>query len=214
MADYPPDAEPYPSPQPATKIVGITGGIGSGKSTVSGILEQLGYRVYNSDFRAKHIVNENLNLKNSIINLLGADAYDAEGNYDRRFVASKVFGDDDLLSRLNGLIHPGVALDFQSWVTNSGQKIVFKETALLFELGLHQSCSKSLLVTADDKIRIKRVMDRDGRTYREVESVMQKQMPEKEKIRLADYVIYNNSTLEELEEQTKLFLQNLLSELT
>jgi dephospho-CoA kinase len=81
--------------------------------------------------------------------------------------------------------------------------LVFKETALLFELKLNQQCYKSILVTAEDNIRIKRVMDRDGKTYREVQAVMEKQMPEKDKIKLADCIIYNNTNLEDLKEQTE-----------
>jgi dephospho-CoA kinase len=96
-----------------------------------------------------------------------------------------------------------VALDFKNWVLQQKNYLIFKETALLFELKLNLQCYKSLLVTADDNIRAKRVMDRDGKTYREVKSIMEKQMSEKEKIRFADYVIYNNTDLQDLEKQTE-----------
>ena len=94
-------------------------------------------------------------------------------------------------------------LDFENWVTSQSAEFVFKETALLFELKLNESCYKSLLVTADENIRIKRVMDRDGKTYREVEAVMDKQMPEKDKVKKADFVIYNNSNIEDLKTETE-----------
>ena len=191
------------------KIIGLTGGIGSGKSTVAGFIEELGFPVYYSDVRAKEIVNDNENLKNDIRKLLGENAYDQSGRYNRKYVADLVFNNEELLKQLNGLIHPAVRLDFENWVATQSTEFVFKETALLFELKLHESCYKSLLVTADDNIRIKRVMDRDGKTYREVVAVMTKQMPEKDKVKKADFVIYNNSSLEDLKTETEKILLKL-----
>lgn len=190
-------------PEPSPKIIGLTGGIGSGKTTVARFIEELGFPVYYSDDRAKSIVNDDENLKVKIKELLGTDAYDENGLYDRKFVAGKVFNNKDLLHQLNEIIHPAVRIDFEDWVKKQTKYLVFKETALLFELKLNRQCYKSLLVTAEDNIRIKRVMDRDGKTYREVETVMEKQMPEKDKIRLADCIIYNNTNLEDLREQTE-----------
>ena len=185
------------------KIIGLTGGIGSGKSTVAGFIEELGFPVYYSDVRAKEIVNDNENLKNEISKLLGENAYDESGRYNRKYVADLVFNNDELLKQLNGLIHPAVKLNFENWVASQKTEFVFKETALLFELKLNEGCYKSILVTADDNIRIKRVMDRDGKTYREVEAVMDKQMPEKDKVKKADFVIYNNSNIEDLKTETE-----------
>lgn len=191
------------------KIIGLTGGIGSGKTTVAKIIEEMGFPVYYSDDEAKNIVNKDSVLKEKIKELLGENAYDENGFYNRKFVAEKVFNNDELLKKLNSLIHPAVKIDFENWVANQNSEFVFKETALLFELKLNESCYKSLLVTADDNIRIKRVMDRDGKTYREIETIMQKQMPEKEKLKLADFVVYNNSDLEHLRKETEKFLQAL-----
>lgn len=193
---------------PPPKIIGLTGGIGSGKTSVAKILENKGFPVYYSDDRAKDIADIDSELKEKIILLLGKEAY-LEGKYNRKFVAGKIFNDAELLNRLNSLIHPAVKQDFEKWLASQTAEYVFKETALLFELKLHDHCHKSLLVTADDNLRIKRTMDRDGKTYREVEAVMHKQMPEKEKIKLADYIIYNNSDLEDLRKETELFLNNL-----
>jgi len=123
--------------------------------------------------------------------------------YDRKFVADKVFNNKDLLEQLNLIIHPAVRNDFEDWVKKQTKYLIFKETALLFELKLNKECYKSILVTAEDNIRIKRVMDRDGKTYREVQSIMEKQMPEKDKIKLADCIIYNNTNLEDLKEHTE-----------
>lgn len=188
--------------QPSTKIIGITGGIGSGKSLVSKFIEELGFPVYNSDFWAKELVNVDDDLKQKIIALLGENSYEENGKYNRKFVGEKVFEDENLLTSLNEIIHPAVKIHFENWVNTQTNEFVFKETALLFELKLNLGCYKSILVTADDNLRMKRVMDRDGKTYREVEAIMQKQMPEKEKIKLADYVIYNNSDLASLKEKT------------
>lgn len=192
-----------PDPLPAPKIIGLTGGIGSGKTTVAQYIEDFGFPVYYSDDRAKNIVNENDDLKSKIKELLGSEAYDENGLYDRKFVAEKVFNNDDLLEGLNGIIHPAVRTDFEDWVKAQKKYLVFKETALLFELKLNQQCYKSILVTAEDNIRMKRVMDRDGKTYREVQAIMEHQMPEKEKIKLADCIIYNNTNLEDLKEHTE-----------
>ncbi|REC47001.1 dephospho-CoA kinase [Chryseobacterium pennipullorum] len=190
-------------PEPAPKIIGLTGGIGSGKTTVARFIEEFGFPVYYSDDRAKTIVNDNEDLKIKIKDLLGAESYDENGLYDRKFVADKVFNNQDLLHQLNEIIHPAVRIDFEDWIKRQTKYLVFKETALLFELKLNRQCYKSLLVTAEDNIRIKRVMDRDDKTYREVQAVMEKQMPEKDKIKIADCIIYNNTNLEELKEQTE-----------
>lgn len=191
------------------KIVGLTGGIGSGKSTVARFIEEKGSPVYNSDYWAKEIVNVDEVSKLKIINLLGENAY-LDGKYNRKFVSKKVFSDENLLKSLNAIIHPAVKNHFENWVLVQNSEIIFKETALLFELNLNEQCWKSILVTADDAIRMKRVMERDGKTYREVEAVMEKQMPEKEKIKLADLVIYNNSGLENLKIQTEKVLMEIM----
>ncbi len=190
-------------PDSASKIIGLTGGIGSGKTTVAKFIEDCGFPVYYSDVRAKTIVNDNADLKQRIKDLLGNDSYDENDLYNRKFVGERVFNNDELLHHLNSIIHPAVRIDFEQWVAQQKKYLVFKETALLFELKLHLQCYKSLLVTAEDNIRIKRVMDRDGKTYREVESVMNNQMPEKDKIKMADFVIYNNTNLDDLREQTE-----------
>ena len=192
--------------RPEKKIIGLTGGIGSGKSTAAKFIEELGFPVYYSDDRAKDIVNDDEDLKKKIIELLGEKAYDENGFYDRKFVAGIVFNDDELRLQLNALIHPAVKIDFENWVANQNSEFVFKETALLFELKLNESCYKSVLVTADDNIRIKRVMDRDQKTYREIETVIDKQMPEKDKIKRADFVIFNNEGIDELKSATEKML--------
>ena len=159
------------------KLIGLTGGIGSGKTTAARIIEEAGFPVYYSDIRAKNIVNENAELKR---------------------IAEQVFCNDEKLSLLNSLIHPAVKEDFEKWLAQQNTKTAFKETALLFELGLNEECWKTILITAEENQRIKRVMDRDGRTYRQVKEIIDKQMPEAEKIKLADFIIINNGNLENL----------------
>ena len=193
----------------AKKIIGLTGGIGSGKTTVAKFIEEMGFPVYFSDDRAKNIVNDDEALKNKIKELLGEEAYDENGFYNRKYVSGIVFNDDEMRLQLNALIHPAVKIDFENWVENQNSEFVFKETALLFELKLNESCYKSVLVTADDNIRIKRVMDRDQKTYREIEAVIDKQMPEKDKIKRADFVIFNNEGIDELKTATEKMMVEL-----
>lgn len=191
------------------KLVGLTGGIGSGKTTVARIIMESGFPVYFSDVRAKELVNESDYLRNEIKNFLGEKAYDENGLYDTKYVSAKVFADAELLERLNKTIHPAVRLDFENWRNAQTSKIIFKETALLFELEINKDCNASLLVTAEDNIRVKRVMDRDGKTYREVQTILEMQMPEKDKIKNADFVINNNSTLEDLQDATEEVLKEI-----
>ncbi|PIE50429.1 MAG: dephospho-CoA kinase [Flavobacteriales bacterium] len=196
-------------PEPEPKIIGLTGGIGSGKTTVAKFIKELGFAVYNSDVRAKNIVNDNPILKAKIIQLLGEEAYQG-GVYNTKFVAEKVFENDELLQQLNQIIHPAVKQDFENWVSQQSGKFVFKETALLFELKLHEQCYQSILVTANDKMRIKRVMDRDDKTYREVEMIVNAQMPEKDKMNLADFVIENNADVEALKLATQELMKKFI----
>lgn len=190
------------------KIIGITGGIGSGKSTVAKFIEERGFPVYNSDFWAKEIVNFDENLKSKIKNLLGEIAY-SDGKYDRKFVAAMVFNDENLLRSLNQIIHPAVKNHFENWVSGQNSEFVFKETALLFELRLNENCYKTILVTADEEIRIRRAMERDGRSREEILAIISRQMPESEKIKLADFVIQNNASLQALETETFTVLEQL-----
>ena len=191
------------------KIVGLTGGIGSGKTTVAKLLESKGYSVYYSDIRAKEIVNNNAFLKTRIIQLLGDKAYDQDGKYNRKWVAQNVFNNEKLLLELNKIIHPAVKSDFEFWVREQKGDFIFKETALLFELNLDKNCFKTILVTADESLRIKRAMERDGKTYQEIENIIQKQIPEKEKRKRADLIIENNTDLENLGKEVERMLLEL-----
>lgn len=194
------------SEQHFPKLIGITGGIGSGKTAVAKIIENSGYPVYYSDDRAKDIVNDNAKLKTEISKLLGENAYDEKGNYNRKWVAQQIFNDDEKRLALNALIHPAVRLDFENWRYNQTSNWIFKETALLFELGLDKDCDTTILVTADEETRIRRVMMRDNKTREEVWKIIQKQMPEEEKRQKADFIIENHSDISQLEEQVRTLL--------
>ncbi|MGZ5211874.1 MAG: dephospho-CoA kinase, partial [Kaistella sp.] len=112
----------------ARKIIGLTGGIGSGKSTVAKFIEEMGFPVYYSDVRAKDIVNDDEVLRHKIKALLGEESYNENGLYDRKFVSGMVFNDEEILLQLNALIHPAVKLDFENWVARQNTPFVFKET--------------------------------------------------------------------------------------
>ncbi len=175
------------------KLIGITGGIGAGKSTVSKICKHLGFKVYNSDDRAKEIVSENSNIKKRIISLFGNNVY-KNGVLDRKFLSDKIFNDKSSLQNINSIIHPAVKKDFKNWViNNSNEKILFKESALLFESGAYKELDKIILIVSDKNLRISRVLNRDKlRKKKEIESIIDKQINEVDAIKYADLVINNN----------------------
>ena len=175
------------------KLVGITGGIGAGKSTVSKICKHLGFKVYNSDDRAKEIVSEDSNIKKRIISFFGNNVY-KNGVLDRKFLSDKIFNNKSSLQNINSIIHPAVKKDFKNWViNNSNEKILFKESALLFESGAYKELDKIILIVSDKNLRISRVLNRDKiRTKKEIKSIIDKQINEVDAIKYADIVIDNN----------------------
>ena len=189
--------------------VGLTGGIGSGKSTVSKILISKGFSVYNSDNRAKWLMNNNDNLKSNIISIFGNQSYIKE-SLNRKFISSKVFNDSLKLKELNNLVHPLVALDFNNWLSNQNTNdIVFKEAAILIESGAHKEMDKIIVVACPKNIRIERVLKRDGNNSESVDKRMQNQMSENEKINYADFVINNSGSKSDLLKE----LESVISEL-
>ena len=156
------------------------------------------------------VTNENQDIQQKIIYLLGEKAYE-NGVYNRSFVANCVFNNNELLQKLNEIIHPAVRQDFLDFVDRQNSQFIFKETAILFELGLDKDCDEVILVTANTEMRIERVMVRDGRTRQEIEQIIAKQMPENEKIQISDYVIYNNQNdFSELEHTVDFILKFIL----
>ncbi|MEC8702777.1 MAG: dephospho-CoA kinase [Bacteroidota bacterium] len=175
------------------KLIGITGGIGAGKSTVSTICKHLGFKVYNSDQRAKEIVSEDSIIKKKLISFFGNNVY-KNGVFDRKFLSDKIFNDKSSLQQINSIIHPAVKKDFNSWVIhNLNEKILFKESALLLESGAYKELDKIILIVSDKNLRVSRVLNRDqNRSKKEIESIIDKQIDEVDAIKYADIVIDNN----------------------
>lgn len=173
--------------------IGVTGGIGSGKSLVCRVIEAMGYPVFYSDYIARTITETDPKIKEQVQALFGFNIY-TNGKLNRKKVAELVFADNALLAKLNSIIHPAVARSFEQWcMQNSNSKLVFKEAAILFETGIYRELHKTILVSAPEELRIKRVIERDGVSELEVRARMAKQMPEEEKKRLADFIIDNSS---------------------
>jgi dephospho-CoA kinase len=177
------------------KIIGITGGIGSGKTTVCLLFESMGIPVYYADIQAKKIMNSNPTLKKKVKDLLGDEAYFANGKLNRVYVASKIFSDKEMLSQINQLVHPMVQEDSKRWSEQFRKDeipYVIKEAALLVENGSYRSLDSLIVVTCPQETRIQRVIKRDKTTYEAVLKKLKIQLPEDEKIKVADFVIDNS----------------------
>lgn len=171
--------------------VGLTGGIGSGKTTVSAYFRKLGVPVYDSDSRARQLMEQDRGLRRSIIELLGPRAYTG-GALNRTYIASRVFEDKPLLEKLNSLVHPAVRKDFRAWAASQHAPYILQEAAVLFENGAYRDFDRMILVTAPREARIQRVMKRDATSRESVIARMKNQWETSRKIPLADYVIEND----------------------
>ncbi len=172
------------------KIVGLTGGIGSGKTTVAKLFSELGVPVYIADIEAKKLTNSSSVIRRKLIKLLGNETY-LNGSLNRKYVADKIFADEALLNAVNAIIHPKVAAHFKKWVLNQKTNYVIKEAAILFENGSYKECDVVILVTAPKALRIERVKTRDNATQSEIEQRMDNQWSDSKKKKLADIVIEN-----------------------
>lgn len=175
--------------------VGITGNIGSGKSTVARIFSILGIPIYDADSRAKAVMVENQSLVQAIKKLLGEDSYSSDDSLNRAYISQKVFSNSSLLQGLNALVHPAVFNDFDDWVLTQNAPYVLKEAALLIESGSYKTLDKLIVVTAPVEIRLKRSILRDASNEAAIRDRMKNQMPEEEKIKLAHFCIQNNEQL-------------------
>ena len=170
--------------------VGITGGIGSGKTTIANYFSsEFGIPVYYADTEAKALMNTEA-LQNPIKKLLGEASY-VNGKLDRKYVAGKVFNDQEALEQLNQIVHPAVGKHFKKWCTRQDAPYVLKEAAILFENGTASALDYTILITAPKNVRIQRVLERDHSTPEEIENRMNKQWDDGKKIPLADFVIEN-----------------------
>ena len=178
--------------------VGLTGGIGSGKTTVSNFLLDYGIPVYNSDCKGKTLMNTNLELKNNIVSIFGERVYD-NGILNTNLLSSIVFNDSSKIEQLNNLVHPKVAQDSNQWVgKNNNKPILVKEAAILIESGAYLNMDKIILVVSEKSTRINRVSKRDNSDLKSIEKRINHQLTDNEKIKYADYIIENNSSLENL----------------
>ena len=172
--------------------LGLTGGIGSGKTLVCSILEKLGVPVYYADSAARRLMNSDAKLRNGIVGIFGAEVYNG-AVLNRDLLARKVFGNQEMLEKLNAMVHPAVRKDYSGWVES--QKVapyVVEEAAILFESGADRLMDGSVLVYAPEALRIKRVMKRDGVDEEAVRNRMIHQMDEDKKKKRADHIIYND----------------------
>lgn len=175
------------------KLIGITGGIGSGKSTVCKVLQVLGFPVFYSDLIAKDLMHNDSALKSKIIQLFGEEAY-IDGLINRDFIASLIFSNPEYKNKLNQLVHPAVYNAFEKFVTDYKESsLLFNESALLIETGSYKRFYKNILVIADEEVRIKRVIHRDKTHEDQVRSRIQNQLSDEEKIKCVDFVIENNN---------------------
>jgi dephospho-CoA kinase len=176
--------------------IGITGGIGSGKSLVCKIFSKLSVPVYDADSHAKELMTTDGILVSSIKKEFGDLSYNADGSLNRTYLAKDVFNDEEKLKVLNSLVHPRVAVNYSEWVSeNRTHRYVIKEAALLFEAGSYRVLDKIIVVSAPELVRIKRVLSRDThRTVEQIKGIVGNQMPEHEKLKLADYIIVNDET--------------------
>lgn len=173
--------------------VGITGGIGSGKSTVCRVFNVLGIPVFHADAEAGRLQNEDPKICAKLKGIFGPEIYSAEGLLNRKKLASIVFNDRGLLEKLNSIIHPAVHLEFEKWsARNTDSPYLIYEAAILFETGSFRNFDCTILVVADEQERIERVSKRDHSKPEDVVQRMNNQLMDKEKIKMADFVIKNN----------------------
>ncbi|MFT7035943.1 MAG: dephospho-CoA kinase [Cyclobacteriaceae bacterium] len=174
-------------------IVGITGGIGSGKSTVCRIFENSGLPVYYADDRGKLLLTADNQLKTEVIDVFGQESYLSTGELNRTYLADRVFKLESELQKLNSLVHPAVARDFERWVGNSNSKIVLKEAALLIENKSYKSLDYLISVLAPEKLRIERVLMRDThRNKKQILDIISKQVDDGLRKSSSDLVINND----------------------
>jgi dephospho-CoA kinase len=172
--------------------VGITGGIGSGKSTVCKVFRIMGIPVFEADKIAKELMNNDPLLRNQLIHLFGSSVYLPDQTIDRKYLAGIVFNNAPLLSKLNEAVHPAVRKSFDEWCLNQQSDYVLHEAAILFESGFYKMMDKTITVVTDENERIERVMIRDHITVEMIRQRIKNQWNDEQRIKLADFVIGNN----------------------
>lgn len=189
------------------KRVGLTGGIGSGKSTVARIFQSLGIPIYFADDRGKYLLDHDIELKHAVTAAFGNEIY-PESKLDRKALGTIVFQDPDRLKELNALVHPAVGRDYRAWCEATATEDIpftIKEAAILFETGGYKDMDVNIVVTAPEELRIARVMERDVIDESAVRARMDQQWPEGDKVLLADYVIVNDGEISLIEQVVELW---------
>ena len=192
-------------------IVGLTGGIGSGKTTVAKEFKKIGVPVYIADEEAKRLMNRSKVIKRKLIDLFGENAY-IDDKLNRPFIADIIFNDTMYLQKMNAIVHPKVARHFEKWTLNQNAPYVIKEVAILFENGGHTQCDYIITVIAPIEVRIQRLLKRDDTTKDKIKAIMKNQWSDKEKVKLSDFVIENielQNTIIQVNEVHDKILQNI-----
>lgn len=184
------------------KIVGLTGGIGSGKTTVAKQFQALGIPVYIADDEAKKLMNKSKIIKRKLIALFGDEAY-KDNTLNRPFLADKIFNNAENLEKMNAVVHPKVASHFKNWVKKQIAPYVLKESAILFENGAYKDCDLIITVTAPLELRKKRLLKRDNTTLEKIQAIINNQWSDESKISKSHFVI-TNKDLEETKQQVQL----------
>lgn len=192
-------------------IVGLTGGIGSGKTTVARMFNELGVPVYIADLEAKKLMKTSKVIKRKLIQLFGDEAY-IDGELNRPYLANKIYSDKALLLKMNAIVHPKVKAHFIKWTKKQDFAYIIKETAILFENNSYQDCDFVITVTASEKDRIQRVILRDNSSSEKVKAVMNNQWSDEEKVKFSNFVI-ENTNLSETENQVRIIHQKILKQI-
>lgn len=173
--------------------IGITGGIGSGKSTVCKIFKLLGVPVFEADLVAKALINSDAEIRNGLIQFFGKDIYSSDNKINRKMLANLIFNDDLLMEKVNRLVHPAVRNKYLIWIKQQNSIYVIHEAAILFESGFYKMTDYSILVSAPEDMRIERVTHRDNIDLEMVKSRMLKQWTDEEKRKLASFELVNDN---------------------
>jgi dephospho-CoA kinase len=172
--------------------IGITGGIGSGKSTACKVFKTLGIPVFEADNIARQLVNSSSEIRNQLIQVFGEAVYLPDQTINRKYLSGIVFNNSSLLAQLNGIVHPVVRNEFEEWCSKQNSAYILHEAAILFESGFYKLMDKTITVVTDEDERIQRVMKRDGITIELVKQRIKNQWTDEQRMVLADYIIYNN----------------------
>lgn len=192
--------------------IGLTGGIGSGKTTVAKLFKEQGVPIYIADVEAKQLMVSSKVIKRKLIQLFGKQAY-INDTLNKSFLANSIFNDSTLLEKMNAIVHPRVRRHFLKWKDKQKVPYVIKEAAVLFENGAYKNCDFIITVTAPKDIRVARVLERDNTTEEKVLSIMKNQWQDEDKIKLSHFVI-ENTDLESTKNQVLIIHKKLLKSIS